>query len=151
MMKIILILLAIVYALSPYDILPDFFLGWGWIDDIIILYLLWRYVFSPHKKGFDFSKYYRQRRGAYGQSSTSANQSGWRSETSPEDSEEHRDPYAILGVHKGASSDEIQKAYKQLVNRYHPDKVQHLGEEFRQLAEKRFKEIQQAYQYLVKE
>jgi DnaJ like chaperone protein len=31
---------------------------------------------------------------------------------------------------------------------YHPDKVIHLGEEFRELAENRFKEIQKAYQEL---
>jgi DnaJ-class molecular chaperone len=37
-----------------------------------------------------------------------------------------------------------------LAGQYHPDKVSHLGEEFRQLAEKRFKEIQVAYQELIR-
>jgi DnaJ like chaperone protein len=51
----------------------------------------------------------------------------------------------VLGLDRGASRDEIQKAYRALANKYHPDKVQHLGEEFRALAEDRFKEIRQAY------
>ena len=35
--KIILAILGLTYALSPYDLVPDFFVGLGWIDDIVIL------------------------------------------------------------------------------------------------------------------
>ena len=59
-----------------------------------------------------------------------------------------KDPYEVLGVVRNASQDEIKRAYKQLAGKYHPDKVAHLGEEFRELAEQRFKEIQEAYQKL---
>ena len=55
----------------------------------------------------------------------------------------------MLGVGKNASLDEIKNAYKRLAVKYHPDKVSHLGEEFRVLAEQRFKEIQEAYQELM--
>ena len=58
------------------------------------------------------------------------------------------DPYAALGVARDAPAGEIKHAYRELANKYHPDKVSHLGEEFRLLAEKRFKEIQAAYQQL---
>ena len=44
----------------------------------------------------------------------------------------------------------FKKVYRQLANKYHPDKVQHLGEEFKELAENRFKEIQTAYRELTK-
>ncbi|MBW2252595.1 MAG: DUF1232 domain-containing protein, partial [Deltaproteobacteria bacterium] len=44
-MKIILIILAILYVLSPYDILPDFIVGWGWLDDVAILGFLFRYLY----------------------------------------------------------------------------------------------------------
>jgi len=36
MWTILLIILAVLYILSPYDLLPDFMIGWGWIDDIVI-------------------------------------------------------------------------------------------------------------------
>jgi DnaJ-class molecular chaperone len=55
----------------------------------------------------------------------------------------------VLGVGRNATSEQIKQAYRQLANQYHPDKVIHLGEEFRELAEKRFKEIQEAYQKLI--
>ncbi|MBW2178682.1 MAG: DnaJ domain-containing protein [Deltaproteobacteria bacterium] len=59
-------------------------------------------------------------------------------------------PYDILEVPRGASQDEIKTAYKKLVGKYHPDKVVHLGEEFKALAENRFREIQDAYEILKK-
>ena len=37
MWTILLIILAVLYILSPYDILPDLLIGWGWLDDIVIL------------------------------------------------------------------------------------------------------------------
>jgi uncharacterized membrane protein YkvA (DUF1232 family) len=151
MKKIILTLLAAVYALSPYDVLPDFLVGWGWLDDLLILYLLWRYVYSPYKKKFDFGRYSQQRQRTFRKESTSSKQQETHNNSYSQTQKRGEDPYTVLGLDKGASTEEIQKAYKTLANKYHPDKVQHLGEEFRELAEKRFKEIQQAYQYLKNE
>ena len=54
-------------------------------------------------------------------------------------------PYEVLDVPRGASQEEIKAAFKKLADKYHPDKVEHLGEEFKALAEERFKEIQEAY------
>jgi molecular chaperone DnaJ len=54
-----------------------------------------------------------------------------------------RDYYEILGLQKGASDDEIKKAFRKLAIKYHPDKNQ--GDEE---AEKKFKEINEAYQIL---
>jgi molecular chaperone DnaJ len=51
-----------------------------------------------------------------------------------------RDPYAVLGVDRKASADEIKKAYRKLARKYHPDRNPDDA-----TAEERFKEIQSAY------
>lgn len=57
-----------------------------------------------------------------------------------------KDYYNVLGVKRGASKEEIKKAYRSLAHEYHPDK--HQDETKRQEAEKRFKEVNEAYQVL---
>jgi len=56
------------------------------------------------------------------------------------------DPYSLLGVNRNCSNEELQKAYRNLANKYHPDKVSHLGKEFIELANNKFTQIQQSYQ-----
>lgn len=56
--------------------------------------------------------------------------------------------YAILGLAPGAEFSEIKAAYRKLSMQYHPDKVGHLGDEFRKVAEEKMKEINNAYEYL---
>lgn len=53
------------------------------------------------------------------------------------------DLYSVLGVDRGASQEEIKKAYRKLARRHHPDKNQ--GDK---KAEDRFKQIQNAYDTL---
>ncbi|MBP3675292.1 MAG: DnaJ domain-containing protein, partial [Campylobacter sp.] len=50
--------------------------------------------------------------------------------------------YETLGISKGASSDEIKKAYRKLARQYHPDINKEPG------AEEKFKEINAAYEIL---
>jgi len=53
-----------------------------------------------------------------------------------------KDYYKILGISKGASDDEIKKAYRKMALKYHPDKNKSPG------AEEKFKEIAEAYEIL---
>ena len=59
-----------------------------------------------------------------------------------------RDYYEILGVPKGASADDIKKAYRQLALKHHPDRV---PADHKKEAEERFKEISEAYAVLTDE
>jgi DnaJ like chaperone protein len=58
--------------------------------------------------------------------------------------------YAVLGLEPGADMETVKKAYRKLSMQYHPDKVRHLGDEFRTVAEEKMKEINQAYDYFKK-
>ena len=55
---------------------------------------------------------------------------------------EKRDYYEVLGISKGASEDEIKKAYRSLAKKYHPD-INKAPD-----AEEKFKEINEAYEVL---
>ena len=59
-----------------------------------------------------------------------------------------RDPYTLLGLTPDCINEEVHKAYRNLANKYHPDKVSHLGREFIDLATKRFTDINEAYEKL---
>ena len=149
MWTILLIILAVLYILSPYDILPDIVIGWGWLDDVLILGFLLRYLYNLKKKREAFQKYHHNSKRAdpTGNRTSANNQS--RADTSDENSSSsHWDPYQILEIERGASQETIKQAFRQLAGKYHPDKVEYLGDEFKVLAEKRFKEIQRAYEEL---
>jgi DnaJ-domain-containing protein 1 len=136
MMQWIWIILALVYLLSPYDLIPGFS-AVSWLDDLFILVLLYRYL----------SRFKRMRSPGgqpYGGNRSSGEPS--HDNTTPKP----KSPYEVLGVRPGAGRDEIKAAYRKLAGQYHPDKVAHLGDEFQTMAEQRFKEIQEAYQELTK-
>jgi preprotein translocase subunit Sec63 len=63
-------------------------------------------------------------------------------------------PYEVIaalsafGLGESASFDDVRRAYRELVQSYHPDKVAHLGPDLRQVAETKTKEINSAYHAL---
>ena len=59
--------------------------------------------------------------------------------------------YRVLEISPDASNQEIKRAYRRMANKYHPDKVSHLGQEMQTLAEEKFKAVNNAYQQLKKE
>lgn len=59
--------------------------------------------------------------------------------------------YKILEVTKSSSTDEIKKAYRKMARKYHPDRVQHLGEEHMEGAKEKFQKVQEAYEKIKKE
>lgn len=57
--------------------------------------------------------------------------------------------YELLDVSREAPADEIKKAFRREIARYHPDKVQHLGPEFQDIAAVRAAELTEAYRVLM--
>jgi molecular chaperone DnaJ len=59
-----------------------------------------------------------------------------------------RDYYEVLNVKKGATEEEVKKAYRKLAMKFHPDRVATLSETEKKDAEAKFKELQEAYAVL---
>jgi len=127
----------ILYLLNPYDI-PLFF------DDILVAilgaYAIYRRtrVQRSEKRGRDGGP--GDRRGESGGEDREKT-GAWQS----------ADPYEVLGVPQEITNDEIERAYRDLLKKYHPDRVQHLGAEFQEMAEERAKAINEAYAKILRE
>jgi len=131
--KILLWIIGLVYILSPIDIIPEYILGPGFLDDLAVLgFLIWWTTKSA--------------KGVYTGPQGSRNAS---EDQKPPDKEDD-DPYKILGLERDATEAEIKEAFRKLASQYHPDKVQHLGKEFQELAHKKFVTIKRAYEILIK-
>jgi len=125
--QILLILGALLYVVSPVDLAPDLIPAVGWLDDLIVVGLLFWFLSGIRLdpgRGFG------------------------RRTAEPEAQAGSTDPYALLGVDRGASPDEIRTAYRHLVAQYHPDKVSHLGREFQEMAHQKLIAIKEAYEML---
>lgn len=60
-----------------------------------------------------------------------------------------KNPYDVLGVNQNASDDEIKRVYRDLMRKYHPDT--NVNNPLADLAEEKFKEVQEAYDTIMKE
>jgi hypothetical protein len=141
-LAIVLACLAIVlYVRSPVDLLPDTMGPLGLLDDLLfslaVVWWLRRQLRVPpaprpnarqRARGTGFAG-----GGAHGDMGGSATMPPW-------------DPYAVLGIARGASADEISRAYRQQMKLYHPDRVADLGAELQEVAHRRSVDIQRAYE-----
>ncbi len=59
--------------------------------------------------------------------------------------------YKILEISKDASDDDVKKAYRRMAMKYHPDKVNYLGEDFQKTAKEKFQKVGEAYEQIKKE
>jgi hypothetical protein len=68
-----------------------------------------------------------------------------RSERPPPPAPAPPDPFAALGVASSASDEAVEAAYRRRMSEYHPDRVATAAPEIRELAERRARELNQAY------
>jgi DnaJ like chaperone protein len=59
--------------------------------------------------------------------------------------------YKILEIEPTSSDDDLKKAYRRMAMKYHPDKVSHLGKDFKKVAHEKFRKVQEAYDQVKKE
>lgn len=64
---------------------------------------------------------------------------------------ENDNAYTILGIDPSATDEEVKKAYREMAKKNHPDLVSNLGDEVREAAEKKFQEINAAYETIKKQ
>jgi len=109
-------------------------LGLGWTDDIVVLLLAYWFFKRVLPGGYRQTGSYHSGRPGQGESEPRAGAG--------------KDPYEILDVSRNATPEEIKSAFRKKAQRYHPDRVAHLGDEFQELAKQKFQEIQKAYEIL---
>jgi uncharacterized membrane protein YkvA (DUF1232 family) len=126
------ILLALLYLVSPVDLIPDVLGPVGFLDDILVLLgvLWWASQQVPRPQP---------------QTDQRAGNQRAQPSAEPEQQEARWDPYAVLGIQRGASREQITRAYRKQMKRYHPDRVAGLGEELQRVAHEKTVEIQRAY------
>jgi preprotein translocase subunit Sec63 len=112
----------VLYVRSPIDLIPDRLGAVGLLDDLVVFIIAIVWVSR------------RLARAPAARPTTIGANAGatW-------------DPHAVLGVSRDASAEEITKAYREQMLRYHPDHVAHLGDEIQELAHRKTLDIQRAY------
>jgi len=148
------LLLLFLYLRSPIDLVPDRIGLVGLLDDLVVLLLTlaWlrrrlRTAGPTRDEGSHTSRGEGSRTSREERSRTSRDE---RSRTAAPAGAAPSDPYTVLGVPPGASRDEITRAYRAQIKRYHPDRVADLGEELQRVAHCKTIEIQRAYEALAR-
>ena len=132
----LLMIAAVVYFVVPWDF--DFLPVVGRLDDLLFLALAGYYYLKQPKN-----------RGAR----TWRRPSAADAPTDPAGSGESRDadPYRVFGLSRAADAEAIKKAYRELIAKYHPDRLHHLGDEFKGLAARKTTAINKAYEKIKRE
>ena len=105
-----------------------------------------RYISSQFGSGFAGGGYSRSSSSSSSRRSGYSGYSGYSRSTGS--TSYRKDPYKVLGLTSAATDDEVKKAYRRLAMKYHPDKVEGMGEEVKKNAEAQFREINEAYEQI---
>ena len=118
--------------------------GGGGIFGLLIFYWIIKLILRLFFGGSSQKTYYRFSSDDFFNDSRFNNQNASQSQTT------YKDWYSVLGVTSQATDDEIKKAYRKLILKYHPDKVTTDDPVEKEKATKRFREVQEAYENICK-
>ena len=152
--KIALIILSLIYVVSPFDLIPESLFGPGGLPDDLVVLGFMVYMILTGRSPLPFLKFFKKQEASRGTGSTDRR-------TGPENgfsrssadsyggqTSSQKDPYQILELPPDATFETIKKTYREKAAQYHPDKVSHLGKEFQEIAHRKFVDIQWAYDEL---
>jgi len=147
MNRAVLVLLACIavflYVRSPVDLLPDAMGLLGVLDDLLVAFgVMW---WLRNRAGKIPRPRTTARERARGPGDRARAAGGGAQNGAAEPEPPAWDPWAVLGVRRGASSDEIRDAYRAQMKLYHPDRVADLGPELQEVAHRKSLDIQRAY------
>jgi DnaJ like chaperone protein len=135
--------MGILYVISFIDMVPDVVPLFGQLDDVAVaLAIIW--FFTAWLPKNLHRVYWRK---PQPNERPKGEASGRRLEAERRQ-ERLFDPFKVLNIERGASPEEIKRAYREMLSKYHPDKVNHLGEDFQRLAHGKAVEIMKAYEML---
>ena len=124
---ILVVVLVLIYILSPIDGIPDIIPMLGWLDDTFMVGLLAYYLRYKRLPNFLYRLgrlfFQGKRSETGGRAEESAGQENAGTGQAEKSQVPAMDPYEILGVAPDASFEEIQTAYRAAAQQYHPDKV----------------------------
>lgn len=154
LLVIVLAILAVaIYVRSPIDLVPDGAGILGILDDLLVaLGVMWwlRNRAAPPRPRTTARQRARgpgefHRAGGAGARDGHAHGAAGAANA---DEAPPWDPYAVLGVRRGAAREEVRDAYRAQMKLYHPDRVADLGSELQAVAHRKSIEIQRAYDEL---
>jgi hypothetical protein len=118
----------------------------SFIDNIKIMKKYYGHIPSEDNDNYESDNKYRNS----GNQFNDSNEKGTERNFEPNYDSENKKYGKILGLKGKINKSDIHKAYKKKMKEYHPDKVSTMADEFKELALKRTKEINEAYEYFKK-
>ena len=140
---------ALGYFILPFDCIPDLIPVAGFTDDLAVLIIATKTVLAHVKpehraRAKELLKWEWQK-----QDAGTAGENGGRKDGSKANSPGTEEYYrGVLNMEGRITPSSLRERYRELAQKYHPDKVQNLGVEFQEMAEQKFKDINAAYEYL---
>jgi uncharacterized membrane protein YkvA (DUF1232 family) len=145
----VIIMGALGYFILPFDFIPDLIPSAGFTDDLAVLVIATKtvlaYVKPEHRARANELLEWEWQKQHAGTARENGGRKGGPRVSRPGTEEYHR---GILNMKGRITHISLRERYRELAHKYHPDKVQNLGVEFQKMAEQKFKDINEAYEYL---